>query len=39
MAGSHLRKLTFDLLSNKFEVEQMNSSILQTYQLQYNPMV
>lgn len=39
MAGPHLHKLTFDLLSNKFEMEQKKSSILQTYQLQYNPIM
>lgn len=38
-AGPHLPKLTFDLHSNKFEVEQKKSSILQTYQLQHNPIM
>lgn len=37
MADPHLWKLTFDLPSNEFEVEQKESSILQTYQQQYNP--
>lgn len=37
MADPHLWKLTFDLPSNEFEVEQKKSSILQTYQQQYNP--
>lgn len=39
MAGPHLHKLTFDLLSNKFEGEQKKSSILQIYPLQYNPIM
>lgn len=38
-AGPRLHKLTFDLLSNKSEVEQKKSSIFQTYRLQYNPIM